>query len=170
VKYTDPTGMHMTDEDLIAVIADIEKNGTRMGEALPDMVAPTKGTITSEFGPREIIATSSGLTRKGHGGIDIANEEGTPVTAAGSGIVLDRGFSKDYGNYIIIGHDKKGWAGKITIYGHLKETALLEKGSTVLQGQLVGKMGNTGKSTGPHLHFEIRIDGVKVNPRQHVRF
>jgi murein DD-endopeptidase MepM/ murein hydrolase activator NlpD len=90
----------------------------------------------------------------GHNGIDIAATPGTPVLAAASGRVIVAklgGYNGGYGNMIIITHDN----GVQTVYGHLRDI-YISQGSTVNQGQTIGEVGNTGKSTGPHLHFEVR--------------
>lgn len=90
----------------------------------------------------------------GHNGIDIAATPGTPVVAAASGraiVVKIGGYNGGYGNLIIISHEK----GIQTFYAHLKESYITQ-GQTVSQGQVIGEVGNTGRSTGPHLHFEVR--------------
>ena len=138
-----------------------------------NLINPTTGIVTSEFGPRDPFTADNGeVTDAFHGGIDIANEEGTPILSAGNGFVLD--VPKDdkestYGYYVIIDIDGKGWKAYL-IYGHLKEATELKVGDEVKQGDTIGKMGQTGKSQGPHLHFEIRIDGEKKNPRDYIEF
>ena len=101
-----------------------------------------------------------------HTGLDIAAPLDTPVSAAADGTVLLATSSVDaeghltgYGNYVVIGHG----AGFITVYGHL-DKLLVTPGQAVQQGQVIGLMGSTGWSTGPHVHFEIRSDGVYVDP------
>ena len=96
-----------------------------------------------------------------HRGIDFAAPIGTPVYAAGDGRIEVLGRNSGYGNYIRIGH-KGGYA---TAYAHLSRFAReLKRGSTVKQGEVIGYVGNTGLSTGPHLHYEILVDGQQVDP------
>ena len=95
-----------------------------------------------------------------HTGIDLAAPLGTPIYAAGDGVVVAASSSDvGYGNHIIIACDTE----TLTLYGHL-ESMGVQPGQTVHQGQLIGLMGSTGNSTGPHLHFEVRVNNVPVNP------
>lgn len=99
--------------------------------------------------------------RAGHRAIDIAAPIGTPVYAADSGIVIQSGYSKDgYGGRVIIDHQ----IDYVTLYAHLSQ-ALVEVGDVVQKGQLIGYVGSTGNSTGPHIHFELRDFGFLVDPR-----
>ena len=99
-----------------------------------------------------------------HRGIDLAAPEGTEVYAAADGVVTAAGDDPVFGNYVIISHDDK-WT---SLYGHLEkiETALR---STVKSGSLIGTVGSTGQSTGPHLHFELRQDGKALDPAGKLR-
>jgi murein DD-endopeptidase MepM/ murein hydrolase activator NlpD len=106
---------------------------------------PTQGTITQYFW-------------QFHPGIDIANAVGTPEVAADGGTVVWAGWG-DYGIYVEIDHGN----GFHTVYGHMSKV-VVSKGQTVAKGQLIGLMGATGRATGPHLHFEIRYEGVPQNP------
>jgi murein DD-endopeptidase MepM/ murein hydrolase activator NlpD len=110
---------------------------------------PTQGTITGVYGE----------SRPGHmhAGIDIANAEGTPIVAAESGTIIGS-CGSGYGNCILIDHG----GGMVTLYAH-QSSQVLTSGS-VSRGQLVGYMGCTGSCTGPHLHFEVRINGSAVDP------
>ena len=94
-----------------------------------------------------------------HGGIDIGVETGTPVKAALPGTVKEVGSNASAGNFVSLIHSDK----VETKYAHLSEV-LVSEGDSVYQGQTVALSGNTGVSTGPHLHFEIRIGGVRINP------
>lgn len=96
-----------------------------------------------------------------HDGIDIGEKSGSPIYAAGSGKVILAGYNGGYGRCIIIDHGN----GFKTLYGHLSSCSVKE-GDWVKKGQQIGKMGNTGNSTGPHLHFEVRINDVAVDPLQ----
>jgi murein DD-endopeptidase MepM/ murein hydrolase activator NlpD len=102
-----------------------------------------------------------------HDGVDLVATAGTPVHAAADGVVAGVGPNGRYGNWIQINH-----AGKLsTVYGHLKEFVPgLEAGKTVSRGDLIGFVGNTGRSTGAHLHFELQSEGKPVNPTSHPEF
>ncbi len=117
---------------------------------------PVKGWVTSGFGYRISPFTH---TLEFHEGLDIANAPGTPVVAPAEGYVLYTGWARGYGNVIILGH---GY-GITTIYGHL-EKILVKQGQHVMRGEKIGLIGSTGRSTGPHLHYEVRVNGVPVNP------
>jgi len=118
---------------------------------------PAQGIVTSEFGENRITHT--------HSGIDIANTEGTPVYATADGTVIAVGSSGNFGRRIMIYHgtDKDGTT-YVTIYAHLSQFKV-DVGDKITQGTLIALMGNTGYSTGPHLHYEIRVNGTPVNPR-----
>jgi len=98
-----------------------------------------------------------------HNGLDFAGRSGFSIFASDSGVIVYSGWSdRGYGNLIVIDHDR-GWQ---TFYAHLLDGSMLPCGSNVQKGQLIGLMGSTGMSTGPHLHFEIRLNGYPVNPWQ----
>ena len=112
---------------------------------------PTNGTLTSGFGIRWGVL---------HPGIDIANSTGTPIKAAKSGTVIVAGWNAGgYGNWVIIDHG----GGFSTLYGHMSKIRV-SQGQSVKQGERIGDMGSTGNSTGPHLHFETRVNGTAKNP------
>lgn len=99
--------------------------------------------------------------RRPHNGIDYVASSGTPVSALGDGQVLYAGWRGDYGRLIIIRHPN-GWK---TYYGHLSRiSSQVKRGSSVKQGQLIGNVGSSGLATGPHLHFELRMNDSAVNP------
>jgi murein DD-endopeptidase MepM/ murein hydrolase activator NlpD len=123
-------------------------------------VWPTRGWITSEFGWREDPFTSG---RVMHAGIDLAAPEGTQVVAPASGTVVYAGEDGGYGRMITIDHGR----GITTNYGHLSRV-LVKVGDTVSRGQHIGAVGNTGRSTGPHLHYEVRQNGIPISPRAYV--
>ena len=121
--------------------------------------------------PVKFARISSGFTRKrwhpvlkkwrSHKGVDYAAPRGTPVKATGNGKVVFRGKKGGYGNVIFLRHGGK----YTTVYGHLSRFAKgIKKGSKVKQGQVIGYVGSTGLATGPHLHYEFRINGVHRNP------
>lgn len=120
-----------------------------------DMVEPVQGIITSRFGIR---------ARDNHKGLDIANSSGTTIRASAAGTVTYAKYnSGGYGNLVIISHGN----GIQTYYGHNSKLYVSE-GQTVEQGEEIAAMGSTGISTGPHCHFEIRINGVAQNPQNYL--
>jgi len=137
----------------------LEQFMTRVGKMLSALPSrwPVRGTVNSEFGRR---VSSWTQTQEFHSGIDIGSKRGTPVKAPAPGIVVFTGSNADYGHALIIDHgqDVK------TLYGHLHKI-LVSQGQQVERGQTVALSGNTGKSTGPHLHYEIQVRGQPVNPR-----
>ena len=112
------------------------------------------GEISSFFGPR---------WDSWHPGIDIATPQGTPIHAADSGTVVFTGWYGNYGNAVLVdlGHGKV-----ITLYGHLSAFAV-DEGQQINKGDVIGYVGSTGYSTGPHLHFEVRVNGTAVDPLQY---
>ncbi|HVR96463.1 MAG TPA: peptidoglycan DD-metalloendopeptidase family protein [Thermoanaerobaculia bacterium] len=119
-------------------------------------IAPVKGILTSGFGYRADPMTHG---RGVHQGIDIAAPTGQPVQATANGIVLRASVAGGLGKAIYIAH---GY-GLTTRYGHLSEIDV-QPGQRVRRGDLIGRVGNTGRSTGPHLHYEVRVDGQPVDP------
>lgn len=120
------------------------------------MIWPLSGPITSEFGWRVHPITG---TQKFHSGIDIGGDYGQPVVAASSGVVSDACWISGYGNTVIIDHG----GGVSTLYGHNQGFAV-SVGQSVSQGQTIAYCGSTGNSTGPHCHFEVRVNGSVVSP------
>ena len=112
---------------------------------------PARGRVTSEYGRR---------WGRLHAGIDIGAPTGTAVWAAKAGVVIFSGSQSGYGNVIIIDHG----GGMTTLYGH-QSRLMARQGQSVAQGARIGSVGNTGRSTGPHLHFETRYGGTPRNPR-----
>lgn len=117
---------------------------------------PSSRTISSAFGYR--VHPIFGTT-KFHSGLDISAPSGTTIVAADSGTVLTATYSSSYGNYVVISHGN----GTSTLYGHMSKLGC-SAGQTVSKGQTIGYVGSTGWSTGPHCHFEIRINGSLVDP------
>lgn len=135
-------------------IKELEKQ-LKYLECRPDKW-PVSGRITSKFAYR--IHPISGK-RQFHDGLDIANDSGTKIVAAGSGIVTYSGWNGGYGRVIIISH---GYGYK-SVYAHNRKN-LVAVGERVKKGQVIAELGNTGRSTEPHLHFEVYYKGNKIDP------
>lgn len=118
---------------------------------------PSKGVITSPYGGRVDPVYGSGAF---HEGIDIADDYGTSIVATAAGIVTFAGYTDGgYGNLVEIDHGN----GFVTRYGH-NSAVVVTPGMSVTQGQMIAVMGSTGKSTGPHVHYEVRVNGTPVDP------
>jgi murein DD-endopeptidase MepM/ murein hydrolase activator NlpD len=124
-------------------------------EGMPQLAMPVRGVLTSGYGYRPDPVLKVNI----HPGVDLAASMGTPVSAASGGTVTHAGPAGTYGNLVMIKHD----GGFETRYAHLSAVDVKE-GQRVEAGQLVGKVGSTGYSTGPHLHFEVRKDGKAMDP------
>ncbi len=120
------------------------------------MIWPVSGPITSPFGWRTHPIFG---TQRFHSGLDIGSDYGVPICAALGGVVIESGWIGGYGNTIMIDHG----GGIVTLYGH-NESLAVGVGQTVSQGQVVAYCGSTGNSTGPHCHFEVRLNGEPVSP------
>ena len=118
------------------------------------LIWPTSGRVTSEYGYR---------WGRMHQGIDIGAGTGTPIRAANGGEVIFAGTQGGYGRTVVISHG----GGFSTLYAHQSSIAASD-GQTVQRGQVIGYVGNTGNSTGPHLHFETRVNGAAQNPRRYL--
>jgi murein DD-endopeptidase MepM/ murein hydrolase activator NlpD len=121
---------------------------------------PARGWVTSDFGQRLDPYTAE---RVMHSGLDIAAPHGKEVMSPSDGIVVFAGLEGGYGNVLVIDH---GYGIK-TRYGHLAKISV-KAGERIKRGQSVGAIGNTGRSTGPHLHYEVRVNGVAQNPRKFI--
>jgi murein DD-endopeptidase MepM/ murein hydrolase activator NlpD len=127
------------------------------------MIYPVSGRPTSGYGWRlDPVNPQSGVTRFHHA-IDLGGNIGDPVRAAMKGKVLNTDHNPNLGNFVILGHE-----GYQTLYAHLSAFSV-KTGDTVEQGQEIGKMGDTGYTTGPHLHFEVFRNGKRVNPLEVLR-
>src|SRR5579863_3995026 len=122
---------------------------------------PIEGRVASSFGEREDPFNGEGAF---HSGIDIDAPYGTPVRAAADGDVVSAAMGSGYGREIVLdhGHDLR------TIYGHLSAIAVLA-GQHVTRGEVIGYVGQSGRATGPHLHYEVRVHNVPVNPHKYLR-
>ncbi|MER2563663.1 MAG: M23 family metallopeptidase [Myxococcaceae bacterium] len=123
-------------------------------------VWPTRGWVTSDFGSRVDPYTSE---RVMHAGMDIAGPHGKEIIAPSDGTVVFAGLEGGYGNVVVIDH---GYGIK-TRFGHLASIKV-KAGEHVKRGDLIAAMGNTGRSTGPHLHYEVRVNGIAQNPRKFI--
>lgn len=123
---------------------------------------PVRGIVTSEVGYR--TNPFGGTGEESHTGIDISVPIGTDVRASGGGVVSYSGVMDGYGYIVIVNHDR----GTQSYYAHNSQL-LVSEGERVSGGQVIAKSGNTGRSTGPHVHFEIRVNGIVKNPREFVR-
>jgi murein DD-endopeptidase MepM/ murein hydrolase activator NlpD len=128
--------------------------------------AAQKGVISQGFGPTDFTMEPPGFGAPHfHTGVDVAAQSGTPIFAADDGVVATAETSMlgnqivGYGRHVIIAHHN----GVMTLYGHL-DGYIVKPGDRVTQGQLIGVMGSTGMSTGPHLHFEVRVNNVPTDP------
>ena len=133
---------------------NISGNSVTLGISL---IRPVSGVISSRFGARSSIRSSA------HTGLDIATSTGTPIKAAATGTVTFSGWKGSYGYLVAITHSN----GVQTYYGHCSKI-YVTAGQTVSQGSTIAAVGSTGNSTGPHLHFEVRVNGVAYNPQNYV--
>ncbi|MGA2167478.1 MAG: M23 family metallopeptidase [Terracidiphilus sp.] len=122
---------------------------------------PIEGRVTSSFGEREDPFNGEGTF---HSGVDIGASYGAPVRATADGEVSAASMGAGYGREVVLdhGHDV------MTVYGHLSAVAVLP-GQHVIRGQVIGYVGQSGRSTGPHLHYEVRVHSVPVNPHKYLR-
>lgn len=139
--------------------ADVSIDATRDDFWFPKMVWPVSNPIVSSgFGHRE---SSCRLCSEDHRGVDFTPGYGSEIYAVMDGVVVESGGSGSYGTTVIIEH-QNGWR---TLYAHMiPGSNILSAGQKVYQGQTIGLVGNSGVSTGAHLHFEIVIDGIQKNP------
>lgn len=135
------------------------RNNQNILEATPS-IWPTSGWVTSGFAWRTSPFTGK---REFHKGIDISAPRGTPVYAPARGKITFTGRDGSYGLSIRLKHN----ATLSTRFAHLHRIAI-KSGKTVTRGELIGYVGNTGRSTGPHLHYEVRLNGVPVNPKRYI--
>jgi murein DD-endopeptidase MepM/ murein hydrolase activator NlpD len=137
----------------------LERLISRAGKVLASLPSrwPVRGAVNSEFGGRQSPWTKSG---EFHSGIDIAADRGTSVQAPAAGVVSFAGTHAEYGLTVIVDHGQD----LRTIYGHLSKISVAS-GQTIARGAQLGLTGNSGRSSGPHLHYEILVNGRSVNPR-----
>ena len=123
-------------------------------------IRPTNGWTSSRFGYRKCPFSDK---REFHKGLDIACERGTEIYATADGVVSFSGRKGLFGNMVILDHGH----GLVTRYGHISKI-LKKRGVTVKKGDVIATVGNTGKSTGPHLHYEVLLNGIPVNPNKYI--
>lgn len=131
------------------------KDKIRFVNSSPNIL-PVQGWITSDFGMRKHPMSHN---FRMHSGIDIASPKGTPIKSPASGNVLFAGRSSGYGNMLVVDH---GY-GVVTFYAHLSKI-YVKKGMKLKRGETVAEVGSTGASTGPHLHYEVQVDGIPADP------
>ncbi len=149
-----PENARATEAAQVPATATASASASRLA-AIPS-IWPAKGAVTSGFGWRN---DPFGGGNELHAGLDIANAIGTPVVATADGQVVQSGLVGEYGNMVQIDHGN----GIATIYGHNSQLAV-SVGQTVKKGQIISYVGSTGKSTGPHLHYEVRENGTATDP------
>jgi murein DD-endopeptidase MepM/ murein hydrolase activator NlpD len=135
-------------------------SGIQLRWASTPSIWPVKGWVTSSFGPRTSPFTGRLAI---HNGLDIAAHRGTPVVAPAVGVVIHAGYDNELGRRVFINHG----FGKKTIFGHLNKQ-VVQSGQDVQRGDVIGYVGSTGKATGPHLHYEVRINNVPVDPMRYI--
>ncbi len=123
-------------------------------------IRPTIGWVSSKFGYRTSPFTGR---RTFHKGLDIANRKGTPIVATADGVVTFSGSKGNLGILLQVDHGH----GMVTKYGHLLKS-LKKRGEAVKRGEIIAHMGNSGRSTGPHVHYEVRLNGLPVNPSKYI--
>jgi hypothetical protein len=149
------------EDTLLCETAEYVAMQQKRWEQMPT-IRPTRGRIASRFGLRTDPMGGEGFCF--HEGLDISNTIGTPVYATGDGIVQFVGEKGTLGKAVCISHNATGYE---TVYGHLEKYAVKEK-QKIHRGELIGYMGNTGNSTGPHLHYEVKKFGKALNPEDFI--
>jgi lipoprotein NlpD len=138
-------------DDVAAEQVETERERPKTVYKQMDFIWPVEGRLGDGFEDNE---------RERHQGIDIRASQGTPIKASGPGTVIYSGNTiRGYGNMVILRHSKE----YVTVYAH-NQVNLVEEGTRIEKGQVIGKVGQTGRATGPHLHFEIRRDNKPVDP------
>ena len=138
-------------------LVSAQKNKELKNDTLTSLLCPVLGTITSFFGIRTDPLYEGS---ENHCGVDIAGPLWSPVIGVADGFVVFAGWNHQYGNLVVIDHGNRGIQ---TIYAHLQKISV-RKNDPIVAGQRIGYLGSTGKSTGPHLHYEVRKSGKPVNP------
>jgi murein DD-endopeptidase MepM/ murein hydrolase activator NlpD len=146
--------LNVLDAQISSVRSVVERRQL-LASATPS-IWPTTGWLTSDFGGRVDPFTGG---RDYHAGLDISADKGKPVRATADGTISEAGWSGNYGNMVLVSHR----FGLSTRYGHLSYLTVA-RGQTVRRGDLIGYVGSTGRSTSPHLHYEVLLNGQAINP------
>lgn len=147
-------------EDRLHAVYELHQDRLTYWASMPS-IWPAKGWVTSDFGPRS-RPIRGGTTF--HKGIDIAAPPGTPILSSGDGIVTYSGYKAGLGKTIMIDH---GY-GVVSVYGH-NSSNYVKEGDHVRRGELLGSVGRTGLATGSHLHYQIEVDGLPVDPMRYIQ-
>lgn len=158
-QYRSSANGHYAVEDLGNSLASFQSELERLIASIPS-ARPSSGRVSSGYGRRHSPWTGK---PEFHSGIDIPNPIGTPVYAPGDGLVESVGASKGNGRSVVINHGQ----GITTVYLHLSKSHV-KKGDRVRKGQQIADVGNTGYSTSPHLHYEVRVNGIPIDPRRNL--
>jgi murein DD-endopeptidase MepM/ murein hydrolase activator NlpD len=148
-------------DDILVEVKELDLIGERLDgrrrllQSIP-CGYPVRGVLSSDFGMRTSPFTGTPVF---HHGVDIVARQGTPVVATGPGTVVKSTFEALLGNVVVVDHG----AGYRTVYAHLS-SRVVEEGDSVQRGEELGLVGATGRATGPHLHYEVRVGGLRVNP------
>jgi len=129
-------------------------------QVTPSMRPIDGGWISSKFGFRQSPFSNK---KEFHSGVDIAAHRGTPVKATATGTVTFAGFKGSFGKVVFLNHG----FGIVTRYGHLK-SFYVKEGQKIIRGDVIGELGSTGRSTGPHLHYEVRLNDIPVNAEKYM--
>ncbi|MBL0713161.1 MAG: M23 family metallopeptidase [Desulfosarcina sp.] len=149
----------MVQSDGFASLLDKLKEQKNLLACTPS-IRPVDGWVSSRFGYR--VSPFTGR-REFHGALDIANRQGTPIVSPANGVVTYADKKRLLGNYVVIDH---GY-GLVTGYGHLAKLNV-KRGEKVRRGDVIAQMGSTGRSTGPHVHYIVKLNGVPVNPERYI--
>lgn len=147
-------------DDRLHAVYELHRDHVVYWSSLPS-IWPTKGWVTSGFGSRR-QPLRGGTTF--HKGLDIAAPPGTPILCPGDGVVTYSGYKRGMGLTVMVDH---GY-GVVTVYGHTSKS-FVKEGDHVKRGELVGSVGRTGLATGSHLHYQVEVDGVPVNPMRYIQ-
>ena len=161
--------MHHSLDNLNNEIAMIKRDKTSLHKFLENQkklfastpsIWPTKGWLSSGFGYRTSPFTNE---REFHKGIDISTRKKAPIVAPADGVVFGVDFDDGFGKTLVIKHGNR----VATLYAHLQKI-LVKRGQHVKRGEKIALVGSSGRSTGPHLHYEVHVNGVPVNPRRYI--
>ncbi|MEN6348808.1 MAG: peptidoglycan DD-metalloendopeptidase family protein, partial [Syntrophomonas sp.] len=154
-------------QELEAMIKRLQSSssGSQLGTGTYMWPSPSCHKVSSPYGMRYHPILK---TRKMHTGVDIPASQGSSIVAADSGTVIYAGWMTGYGQVTVVDHGLVNGKGMSTLYAH-QSTLLVKVGTKVSKGQTIGKVGSTGWSTGPHLHFEVRINGTPTDPTGYIR-